>query len=97
MVWSSLNTDLFIGSPAGPTTPKRRPLPDRDAAGARGDGSGGPEGNPWWTEPDVGRVADGVPSRVDRLAALGNALLPQIAEWVGCRIIEYERGEEALS
>jgi hypothetical protein len=27
---------------------------------------------------------------VDRLAALGNALLPQIAEWIGWRILEYE-------
>jgi site-specific DNA-cytosine methylase len=27
---------------------------------------------------------------VDRLAALGNALLPQIAEWIGRRILEYE-------
>jgi hypothetical protein len=34
---------------------------------------------------------------VDRLAALGNALLPQIAEWIGCRIIEYEQGAEAVS
>jgi DNA (cytosine-5)-methyltransferase 1 len=47
----------------------------------------------WWaTEPDVGRVADGVPSRVDRLAALGNALVPQIAEWIGRRILDYEEG-----
>jgi DNA (cytosine-5)-methyltransferase 1 len=45
----------------------------------------------WWTaEPGVGRVADGVPHRVDRLAALGNALVPQIAEWIGRRILEYE-------
>jgi hypothetical protein len=29
---------------------------------------------------------------VDRLAALGNALLPQIAEWIGCRIVAYEEG-----
>jgi hypothetical protein len=28
---------------------------------------------------------------VDRLAALGNALLPQIAEWIGKRILEFER------
>jgi site-specific DNA-cytosine methylase len=28
---------------------------------------------------------------VDRLAALGNALVPQIAEWIGRRILEYER------
>jgi site-specific DNA-cytosine methylase len=35
---------------------------------------------------------------VDRLAALGNALLPQIAEWIGRRILEYEQGaEEAMS
>jgi hypothetical protein len=28
---------------------------------------------------------------VDRLSALGNALIPQIAEWIGWRILEYER------
>jgi hypothetical protein len=27
---------------------------------------------------------------VDRLAALGNALVPQIAEWLGDRILEHE-------
>jgi hypothetical protein len=32
---------------------------------------------------------------VDRLAALGNALLPQIAEWIGSRILEYEGEIEA--
>ena len=32
----------------------------------------------WWAvEPNVGRVADGVPDRVDRLAALGDAIVPQ--------------------
>ena len=31
----------------------------------------------WWsTEPDVGRVAHGVPFRVDRLKSLGNAVVP---------------------
>jgi hypothetical protein len=34
---------------------------------------------------------------VDRLAALGNALLPQIAEWIGHRILEYETAGEAMS
>jgi len=33
----------------------------------------------WWEfEPDVGRVAHGIPNRVDRLKALGNSLVPQI-------------------
>lgn len=31
----------------------------------------------WWaTEPNVGRVANGVPMRVDRLTGLGNAVVP---------------------
>jgi len=34
--------------------------------------------NDWWaTEPDVGRVAHGIPCRVDRLRCLGNAVVPQ--------------------
>jgi DNA (cytosine-5)-methyltransferase 1 len=42
----------------------------------------------WWaTEPNVGRVAHGIPARVDRLKGLGNAIVPQIAEWIGRRII----------
>jgi DNA (cytosine-5)-methyltransferase 1 len=63
------------------------------------DGSGCSEGHPWRVEPALGRVADGVPHRVDRLAALGNALVPQIAEWIGRRILEYERsaGREPVS
>jgi DNA (cytosine-5)-methyltransferase 1 len=43
----------------------------------------------WWeTEPPVDRVADGVPRRVDRIRGLGNAVVPQVAEWIGRRIIE---------
>jgi len=42
----------------------------------------------WWsTEPDVGRVAHGVPARVDRLRALGNAVVPQIPEIIGRAIM----------
>lgn len=34
----------------------------------------------WWSvEPNVGRVANGVPSRVDRLKCLGDAIVPQCA------------------
>ena len=44
----------------------------------------------WLPEPDVGRVAHGVPNRVDRLRSLGNAIVPQIAEWIARRILEAE-------
>jgi DNA (cytosine-5)-methyltransferase 1 len=38
----------------------------------------------WWSsEPDVGRVAHGIPARVDRLKGLGNAVVPQIPEIIG--------------
>jgi len=33
----------------------------------------------WLAEPDVGRVADGIPRRMDRLRGLGNAIVPQVA------------------
>jgi DNA (cytosine-5)-methyltransferase 1 len=42
----------------------------------------------WWAEPNVGRVAYGVPKRVDRLKALGNAVVPQIPEIIGRAIME---------
>ncbi len=39
-------------------------------------------------EPSLLRVADGVPDRVERIRAIGNAVVPQVAEWIGKRIIE---------
>lgn len=37
------------------------------------------DGRCWAIEPDVGRVAHGIPARVDRLKCLGNAVVPQQA------------------
>lgn len=37
----------------------------------------------WATEPDVCRVVDGIPHRMDRIAGLGNAVVPQVAEYMG--------------
>tara|TARA_A100001037_G_C15072499_1_gene600101 strand:+ start:23 stop:865 length:843 start_codon:yes stop_codon:yes gene_type:complete len=40
----------------------------------------------WEFEPNVGRVANGIPNRVDRLRGLGNAIVPQIAYQIGMAI-----------
>ena len=44
----------------------------------------------WLTEPSVGRVAYGIPKRVDRLRGLGNAIVPQIAMKIGQAIKQCE-------
>jgi DNA (cytosine-5)-methyltransferase 1 len=41
----------------------------------------GREASQWATEPAVGRMAPGFPGRVDSIRALGNAVVPQVAEW----------------
>ena len=49
-------------------------------------------GSSWWdVEPNVGRVAYGVPNRVFKLRALGNSIIPQIAQKIGYAIIEAEK------
>ena len=46
----------------------------------------------WWSvEPDVGRVAYGVPRQLDRGRSIGNAVVPQVAEWIGRRIMEFDK------
>jgi DNA (cytosine-5)-methyltransferase 1 len=76
-----------------------QPLAGQDLLEAMSQRSWPPRGHEalgWWdVEPPVGRVAHGVPKRVDRLRSLGNALVPQIAEWIGRRIIEHEEGRLA--
>ena len=42
-------------------------------------GETGRDGVNWFPEPDICRVANGVPNRVDRLKGLGNAIVPQVA------------------
>ena len=51
------------------------------AGGGYHDGTGAKrnDGREWWSiEPELGRVAHGVPDRVERLKALGNAVVPQV-------------------
>ena len=44
-------------------------------------------GSQWEAEPNVGRVADGISSRLDRLRGLGNAVVPQVVEVIGRAIV----------
>lgn len=50
---------------------------DRDAR--RRESPEPADGRQWAAEPGVGRVADGLPFRVERIRALGNAVVPQQA------------------
>lgn len=56
--------------------------PELSLSTLRGGGSNA-GGDHWKVEPDVGRVAHGIPKRVDRLRGLGNAVVPQVAEVIG--------------
>ena len=76
----------YVSDPSG----ERLPQPERVAVlgtGRRDEGRAAPECGWWEFEPDVGRVAHGVPKRVDRLKALGNAVVPQVVEMIGRAIL----------
>lgn len=48
----------------------------------------------WWqTKPGIRRVAHGISDRVDRITALGNAVVPQVAEALGRAILDAEQAK----
>lgn len=57
------------------------------------------DGAGWWgSEPDLGRMVDGVSPVVDRgrrVSALGNAVVPQVAEFIGSQLLEHLNREAA--
>ncbi len=75
---------LQFTEPAGSGT-----VPDANGARCFGSWIRGAiaDGNQWPAEPALGRVAYGVPDRMDRIAALGNAVVPQIPEIIGRAIM----------
>ena len=72
-------------SKLGKTQHQRSVLGKQNTEGsARGHSDESLQGNRQWKpEPSVGRVANGIPRRVDRLKGLGNAIVPQIAMRIG--------------
>ena len=70
----------------------------RNASAACGVSRGAIDGNAWLSSvAGILRVVDGVPGGVDRrerIEKLGNAVVPQVGEWIGRRILEAsERAE----
>ena len=65
---------------AGPRLQKRQVFGGWQSASGKPDPRKAIERADWWqAEPDVGRVADGVAARVDRLKAIGNGQVPLCA------------------
>lgn len=65
----------------GEASCKRHCQPARVFAGAIS------ERGRWETEADILRVGYGLPDWVDRIRSCGNAIVPQVAEWIGRRIV----------
>ena len=65
---------------------EQRTVSESEQRKPRGSSSWGGRGCNWAVEPNVGRVAHGVPRRVDRIKGLGNAIVPQIAMRIGLAI-----------
>ena len=65
------------------STPHKERQADRSNCGGKGFSKPGD----WLPEPPVGRVANGVSGRVDRLKQLGNAVVPQVVKVIGDSIM----------
>ena len=62
----------------------------RETVGHSGQG-GEPPGWSWATEPNICRVANGIPHRSHRLKGLGNSVCPPVVELIGRAILDSER------
>jgi DNA (cytosine-5)-methyltransferase 1 len=48
----------------------------------------GRQGSFWESEPDLAWLVDGVPDIVERISAYGDAVVPQIPEWIGRQVMQ---------
>lgn len=89
---SSADFEGNATNPDSTTPPRQREHCGEVYAKPEPEGFDGSRCEGWWeVEPDVGRVANGVPNRVDRLRGLGNAVVPQQAYPIFKAIMDVER------
>ena len=91
------HTNRIGGSPGVATEKEQnRPIQSREPLNESNEGrwQATRRGVEWWaTEPSVGRVANGIPKRVDRLRCLGNAVVPHVGMLVGEMLLRIHEGE----
>ena len=71
-----------VPDPDASEAPRQREHGGEIHAGPEAEGFNDTCGGWWSAEPGVGRVAYGIPNRLDRLRCLGASLVPQIAELI---------------
>jgi len=74
------------GGAALPDADRQRQQEQQPAESSAAQHAAAERGGWWETEPDVGRVAHGVASRVDRLACLGNGQVPAVVRLAWRRV-----------
>ena len=65
--------------------------PEHSDPDISGDTRGQQTAPVWLPEPNVGRVADGIPNRSHRLKALGNAVVPPLVAEIGRLVMRYDK------
>lgn len=82
----------YIGSVQSQPTARHRPELSKDRSLTQSKYNEFRCAANWDIEPDVGRVAHGIPNRVHRLRALGNSIVPQVAYQILQGIVDIEEG-----